>query len=182
MDAIIAAVNTIKNFLFHTSMASMLFFSQPVIERDANRLIITGKFHGAITEKVERIINTDTKVSVSYLVSIYSVTNNKETIHRKTIINSIKYNYLQEKYTLNLNGTIFETDDKKSAYNMIGIIKAEFEIKDSANTQFRDFYMDASIEYESSLKQSAPELNIPAKLLWKSYDPYIKVKGEIKPK
>jgi hypothetical protein len=168
-------MEALLKFLLGTSMASVLFFSQPAIYRDANHLFITGELNGAVTEKVERIINTGAQINIIYYVSIYSISNNGTKILRKKLVNSIKYNHLQGIYTLNLNGTVSRTDDRKTAYSKLRILNAEFGVENIDSMRFRDCYIDASIEYDSSLK-----LDIPSTVLWEYYMPYIKVEGDIK--
>ncbi len=167
-------MNLIIKFIFGSSIASVLFFTPPAFHQTESRIIISGNLQGVITEKAERIINTGSEVRIVYYISIYSLENKKTSLLKKKIINSIRRDNLKDIYTLNLNGWLYYTSSREEAFQRAGFYRAEFEKPANNNFGFGDYYIDASIEYNSSLKN-----NIPATALWEYYIPFMKVKGII---
>lgn len=165
-------MNTILKLIFGSSMASVLFFTPPTFKENNSDIIISGQLRGIVTEKVEKIINAGSEVRIIYYISIYAFENNKTILLKKKIFNSIKFDNLEDLYLLNLNGKMYYTGKKEDAYSKIGFYRAEFEKKSFG---FSDFYVDASIEYKSSLKS-----DISTAALWEYYMPYQKIEGIIK--
>lgn len=118
-----------------------------VFQQDDTRIIISGELRGVVTEKVERIISTGSEVRIIYHVSIYYVENKNTTLFNKKIINSIRYDNLEDLYILNLNGWVYYTPNREDAYWRMGFYHAEFKKPIKNNFGFGDFYIDASIEY-----------------------------------
>lgn len=155
-------------------MASVLFFTSPDFKQNGSRIVISGELHGAVTEKVERIINAGSEVRIIYFIAIYRMENNGSILLKKRIVNSIRFDSLEGIYILNLDGIFYRTGTRRDAYKRIGLYRAVFQYQTTSNVSFKDCYIDASIEYVSALKP-----DIPATALWEYYMPYIKVGGEI---
>ena len=167
-------MNTIIKLIFGTSMASVLFFTAPSFQQNDSHIIISGELHGIVTEKVERIINTGAEVRIIYYVSIYAVENKRTVLLNKILITSIRHDSLEDLYILNLNGKKYYTASREDAFWRAGFYRADFEKPLKNNYGFGDFYIDASIEYNSSLKSG-----IPGTTLWEYYMPNLKVPGII---
>ncbi len=168
-------MNLIMKFIFGSSIASTLFFTAPLFQQNDSRIFISGELRGVVTEKVERIINTGSEVRIVYYVAIYAVENKRTVLFSKKIVNSIRYDNLDDLFILNLNGKSYFTASREDAFRRAGFYRAEFEKPVKNNYGFGDLYIDASIEYNSSLKSG-----IPGTTLWEYYVPNLKVPGIIR--
>lgn len=168
-------MNLIMKFIFGSSIASTLFFTAPSFQQNDSRIFISGDLRGVVTEKAERIINSGSEVRIIYYVAIYAVENKRTVLYSKKIVNSIRHDSLDDLYILNLNGKSYFTAGRDDAFRRAGFYRVEFEKPARNNYGFGDFYIDASIEYNSSLKTG-----IPGMTLWEYYVPQLKVPGLIK--
>jgi len=160
--------------LFGGGVAALVLFSAPKITLHNDQITVAGKLNNSTPEKVERIINTGTEVEITFYISLTIYKKSQTLLFKKRVKNSIRFDPLKKVYHVNSDGKKAVLTSKERAVDQFESYKAVFNQseKKSIDNGKVDFYVEASIDYKSSIN-----MNLPAAALWNYHTPNRKIEN-----